>query len=152
MLEAAVHAALLTLHVVSGSLALILGPVAMFLPKRPQRHPQVGIAYQISVALLCAFTIGLTAMHPVLSWLDVILTATWASALAGWWVRRYQPRGWLPLHVIFMCGSYISLVTTFLVVNLGPDSVIAWALPTAVGSPIIAWRSALAGRQSSRSA
>jgi hypothetical protein len=148
MLEAVVHAALLTVHVASGSLALILGPVAMFLPKRPRRHPRVGIAYQISVAVLCVSAIGLTAMHPVLWWLDVIVAATWASALAGWWVRRHQPRGWLSLHVSFMCGSYISLVTTFLVVNLGPGSVIAWALPTVVGSPVIAWRSVLAGRQS----
>jgi hypothetical protein len=148
MLGVAVHAALLTLHIASGTLALILGPVAMFLPKRPQRHPQVGVVYQISVAVLCVTAIGLSAIQPVLWWLDVIVAATWASALAGWWVRRHQPRGWLSLHVSFMCGSYIALVTTFLVVNLGPGSVIAWALPTAVGSPIIAWRSAVAGRQS----
>lgn len=145
------HAALLTIHVTSGTFALILGPVAMFLPKRPQRHPQVGIAYQISVAVLFVSAIGLTAMHPVLWGLDVIVAVTWASALAGLWVRRQKRRGWLPLHVSFMCGSYISLATTFLVVNLGPGSVIAWALPTAVGAPLIAWRSALAGRQSGES-
>ena len=74
----------------------------------------------------------------------MIVAATWASALAGWWVRRRQPRGWLSLHVIFMGGSYISLTTAFLVVNLGPGSVIAWALPAVAGVPVIAWRCARA--------
>ena len=145
MLEAAVHAALLTVHVVSGGLALILGPVAMLLPKR---HSRVGVAYQASVAVLFVSAIGLTVMHSVLWGLDVMVAATWALALAGWWVRQYRPQGWLPLHVTFMCGSYITLVTTFLVVNLGLGSVIAWALPTVIGAPVIAWRSAVAARQS----
>lgn len=146
------HAALQTIHVVSGGLALILGPVAMVLPKRPRRHPRVGIAYQISLAVLCVMTIALTAMHPVLWGLDVIVALAWVAALAGWWVRRNQPRGWLPLHVGFMGGSYICLATTFLVVNLGVGSVIAWALPTVAGGSLIAWRAVLAGRQSRQSA
>ena len=141
------HAALLTLHVTTGAVALILGPVAMFLPKRPQLHLQVGIVYQVSVALLCLSAFGLTAIHPVLWGLDVVVAAMWASALAGWWVRRHQPRGWLPLHVGFMGGSYVALTTAFLAVNLGPGSAIAWALPTVVGGSAIAWRSALAARQ-----
>jgi hypothetical protein len=133
--------------VASGTLALILGPVAMFLPKRPQRHLQIGIAYQISVAVLFVSAIGLTATRPVLWGLDVIVAATWVSALAAGGCAGTSRRGWLSLHVSLMCGSYIALTTAFLVVNLGPGSVIAWALPTVVGGPVIAWRSALAGRQ-----
>jgi hypothetical protein len=47
----------------------------MFLPKRPRRHAQIGIAYQISVAVLFVSAIGLTAMHPVIWGLDVIVAA-----------------------------------------------------------------------------
>jgi hypothetical protein len=39
-----------------------------------------------------------------------------------------------------MCGSYISLTTALLVVNLGFGSVLAWVLPTVAGSPLIARR------------
>jgi hypothetical protein len=43
-----------------------------------------------------------------------------------------------------MCGSYISLTTALLVVNLGLGSVFAWALPTVAGTPLIARRAYLA--------
>jgi hypothetical protein len=39
-----------------------------------------------------------------------------------------------------MCGSYISLTTALLVVNLGLGSVLAWALPAVAGTPLIARR------------
>jgi len=34
-----------------------------------------------------------------------------------------------------MCGSYISFVTAFLVVNLGLGSPVAWLASTVVGTP-----------------
>jgi len=39
-----------------------------------------------------------------------------------------------------MCGSYVSLTTALLVVNLGFGSVVAWTLPTVVATPLIARR------------
>lgn len=43
-----------------------------------------------------------------------------------------------------MCGSYVSLTTALLVVNLGLASAWAWALPTVAGTPLIARRAYLA--------
>ncbi len=43
------------------------------------------------------------------------------------------------VHIGAMCGSYVSFVTAFLVVNI--DGPIWWFLPTLVGSPLIAWAS-----------
>jgi hypothetical protein len=129
---------LLTVHITSGSLALLAGPLAMLAPKRPGLHPRLGRAYQLFIALLCVSALGLVIMQPGLWWLGVIAAATWAAALAGWWVRRRQPPGWLPWHVSLMCGSYISLVTALLVVNLGTRAPIAWIAPTVAGSPLIA--------------
>ena len=132
--------ALLITHIVSGSLALLAGPVAMMLPKRHGWHTRLGTGYVILVGLLSVSAIGLAVMKPALWWLGVIAGATLAAVLAGRELRRRRPPAWLPLHISLMCGSYISLTTAVLVVNLGFGSVLAWVLPTVVGTPLIARR------------
>ena len=92
------------------------------------------------VGLLSASAIGLAAMKPSLWWLGVIAGATLAAVLAGRELRRRHPPGWLPLHISLMCGSYVSLTTALLVVNLGLGSVYAWILPTVIGTPLISLR------------
>lgn len=66
----------------------------------------------------------------------MIAAATEAAALVGWFVRRRHRPGWLPWHVSLMCGSYVSFLTAFLVVNW--HTPLAWILPTVIGSPLIA--------------
>jgi hypothetical protein len=129
---------LLTVHISGGTLALLTGPFAMFLPKRPGWHPRAGRSYQICVGLVCVTAIGLAIMQPDLWWLGVIAVATWAAALTGWRLARRKPAAWLPWHVSMMGTSYISLVTALLVVNLGVRAVVAWLLPTIVGTPLTA--------------
>jgi hypothetical protein len=136
---------LLVIHIGSGSLALAAGPAAMLAPKRPGLHPRLGIAYQVLTGLLCASGAGLAVLTPRVWWLGVIAAATWAAALAGWQVRRMRCRAWLPLHISFMCGSYVSLTTALLVVNLGLGDPAGWIVPTVVGTPLIARRAYLAG-------
>ncbi|MFC1411866.1 hypothetical protein ACEZCY_21665 [Streptacidiphilus sp. N1-12] len=131
------HTWVLVVHVVAGSSGLLLGPVAMLARKGPGLHPRVGRAYQGATAALCLSAFGLVAYKPALWWLGVIGTATWGAALGGWWVRRRGFDGWLAWHIGLMCGSYVSFVTAFLVVNLGFGSVLAWILPTLVGTPLI---------------
>ena len=118
-------------------LGLLLGPAAMLAPKRPGRHPWLGRAYQALTAALCLSAFGLVAYKPALWWLAVIGAATWGAALGGWWVRHRHFDGWLAWHIGLMCGSYISFVTAFLVVNLGFGSIPAWILPTLIGTPLI---------------
>jgi hypothetical protein len=130
---------LLTVHISSGTLGLLTGPLAMLVPKRRGWHQRIGRIYQLSVALICGTAIGLAVLQPALWWFGVIAAATWAAALGGWQVRRRRPPGWLPWHISLMCGSYISLLTALFVVNLGVRAVVAWVLPTVVGSPLIAW-------------
>jgi hypothetical protein len=133
-----VRTLLLTVHISAGTLGLLTAPLAMLAPKRNGWHPRIGRIYQLCVALICTSAIGLVVMQPALWWLAVIAAATWAAALAGWQVRRRRPPGWLPWHISLMCGSYISLVTALFVVNLGTHAAIAWVLPAAIGSPLIA--------------
>jgi hypothetical protein len=136
--------ALLILHIVSGSLALLAGLAAMALPKRHGWHTRLGTGYVVLVSLLSVSAVGLATMRPALWWLGVIAGATLAAVLVGRELRRRHPPGWLPLHISLMGGSYISLTTALLVVNLGLGSVLAWALPTVIGTPLIARRAYLA--------
>ena len=139
---------LLIIHVASGSLALLAGPVAMLLPKRRGWHPRLGTGYVVLVGVLSASAVGLAALKPALWWLGLIAGVTLAAVLAGRELRRRHPPGWLPLHISLMCGSYVSLTTALFVVNLGFGSVLAWALPTVVGAPLIARRAYLAAVRS----
>jgi hypothetical protein len=143
--ESAVRNVLLVLHILAGSLGLLVGPLAMLAPKRRGRHPLLGRAYQAATAVLCLTAFGLVLYRPGLWWLAVIAAATWAAALGGWWAARRRFPGWTVWHLNLMCSSYISFVTAFLVVNLGLASPIAWIAPTVLGTPLIARANARLG-------
>ncbi len=131
-----VHTILLGVHITAGTIGLLLGPLALAVPKRAGWHPRLGVAYQGAVAVMTASALGLAALAPGRLWgLGLIAVATEAAALAGWAVRRRHSSGWLGWHIRLMCGSYLSFVTAALVVNWA--SPLAWVLPTAVGTPLI---------------
>ncbi len=130
------HTVLLSVHVTAGAVGLMLGPLAMAVPKRAGWHPRLGVAYQGVVAVMTVSALGLVALAPGRLWgLGLIAGATEAAALAGWAVRRRRPSGWLGWHIRLMCGSYLSFVTAALVVNWA--SPLAWALPAVIGAPLI---------------
>lgn len=53
---------------------------------------------------------------------------------------RVTKGAWLRRHVGLVGGSYIAVWTAFLVVNVHVDpSILCWLLPTAIGTPIIAY-------------
>ena len=132
------HGALLGIHIAAGSLGLLLGPLAMTAPKRPGRHTRAGLAYQAATAFLAITAIGLAVYNWSELWfLALIAIGTEAAALGGWLVQERRRPGWLTVHISLMCGSYISFVTALLVAN--SNSIVAWILPTIVGSPLIAW-------------
>lgn len=128
---------LLGIHILCGLAGLVLGPVAMTAPKRHGRHTTSGLGYQAATAGLCASALGLVAFKPSLWWLGLIAVGTEAAAGGGWLVQQRRRPGWLPKHVSLMCGSYVSFVTAFLVVNTG-GFVPAWIAPTIVATPFIA--------------
>jgi uncharacterized membrane protein len=136
-----IHAVVLTIHIASGATGLLIGPLTMRAPKRRGLHTRLGTAYQVASAGLCTTAVGLVLLHPVAWPLAPIAVATEAAALGGLLVRRAARPGWLPVHISLMCGSYVSFVTAFLVVNF-PGSAIPWIVPTIVGTPLIAWSAA----------
>lgn len=139
------HTAFLAIHIAAGSLGLILGPVAMFAPKRRGRHTRVGGVYHWTMLTVCLSAVALAIVDWSRAWWFVPIAAfSYANALRGYVAVRRRRPGWLPRHIGGMGGSYIALVTALLVVNAGVAAWWAWSLPTIVGTVLI--RRAIAGR------
>lgn len=134
-------------HIAFGSLAIFLGPIAMFSRKMPGFHPRIGEIYHWVMLGLCLTAAALA----ILGWARLrvflaIALGSYAFALAGYLAAKVRFGGWLIVHVIGQGSSYIAMVTALFVVNWaavfgepGRLSFWAWVIPTLVGAPIIAW-------------
>ena len=131
------HDVVLVLHVLAGGAGLLAGAVAG-LARRKARgvHTACGWAYQACVAVLTATTAVLVVLDPGLWPFLLIAVPTQLAAAAAVVVRRRRRRGWLPLHVQLVLGSYVSFVTAFTVNTLG--GLASWLVPTLVGSAVVA--------------
>jgi|AntDryMetagUQ889_1029465.scaffolds.fasta_scaffold17112_2 hypothetical protein len=135
---------LLIVHIAAGNAGLILGPVALALPHRVPWRPRVIVAYRAGVMLVCFAAFGLVALKPEVWGLGLIALGTLAAVSGGAVVGRRRRPGWQSRYASLMGGSYISLVTAFLVVNVGGP--VAWVLPSVVGSPLVARAARRAGK------
>jgi hypothetical protein len=139
--------AILALHIAAGATGLVLGPIAMAAAKRPGPHTRIGEAYHWTMLVACLSAGTLAALDwPRIGWFLPIAAGSYAFALLGYLAAKRRWPGWLRWHIAGQAGSYIAMVTALLVVNWetlfgspGVRSPWAWALPTLVGSPIIAW-------------
>jgi uncharacterized membrane protein len=138
---------ILLVHIVLGTAGLIIGPVAMTARKVAGLHTKVGETYHWVLLGVCvsAGTLAILDWHRIW-WFLPIAAGSYAFAVLGYVAAKRRWRGWLRAHLVGQGGSYIAMVTAFLVVNweslTGTRGVLspwAWALPTVVGSPIIAW-------------
>jgi hypothetical protein len=134
------HTIALSIHVAAGSAGLILGPVAMFAPKRPGRHTRIGEIYHWVFLVLFLSAVALAALNwDEVWWLAFVGAGSYAFALLGYLAAKRRWPGWLRAHISGQGGSYIAMTTALLVVNAGTSSPLAWIAPTLIGSPIIAW-------------
>jgi hypothetical protein len=132
----------LAVHIAAGVAGLIMGPIAMRAGKRRGTHTTVGEAYHWNMLTVCVSAIVLALIHWSTSgFLLYIAIFSYAFALFGYVAAKVRWTGWLRAHVTGQGGSYIALVTAFLVVNAGGGDapLIIWFLPTIVGSPLIVW-------------
>ena len=131
---------ILAIHIAGGSAGLVLGPVAMRAAKRRGLHTRAGLAYHWVVLTVCVSAAALAALDWArIWWFLPIALGSYAFALVGYLAARQRRSGWLRVHVTGQGGSYIALVTALAVVNIGQDAWYAWALPTLIGTPVIAW-------------
>lgn len=150
-----VHSILLVTHVLAGGAGLLLGPLVM-------RQDSIRIIrghcsksswsplYRAVVLVVCFSAIGLVAENRPELWALVPLSvATFVlAALAKMAAERNFQRGWLHAYVHGQGGSYIALVTAFVVVALTVDGpvkgafqLLPWLLPTLLGTVAIElWR------------
>jgi len=137
----------LLVHIGLGSAGLILGPVAMTARKLRGLHTRVGEVYHWVMLGMCLSASTLAILDwDRLWWFLPIAAGSYALAFAGYVAAKYRWKGWLRTHLAGQGGSYIAMCTALLVVNweslTGTRGVLspwAWTLPTAIGSPIIAW-------------
>jgi len=138
---------ILVVHIALGTAGLILGPVAMTARKVPGLHTKAGEAYQWVMLGVCLSAATLAVLDwRRIWWFLPIAVGSYAFACLGYVAAKRRWQGWLRAHLAGQGGSYIAMVTALLVVNWetlagnrGVMSPRAWALPTVVGSPIIAW-------------
>jgi peptidoglycan/LPS O-acetylase OafA/YrhL len=131
----------LVLHIVSGTAALALGPLALLAAARRHRsRERVLTAYVWAVFATCLTAAVVSVLDwSRLAWLVPVAALSYLLGLVGYLaVRRGWPR-WVGAHGLG--GSYIALWTALLVVTAGDISttaeIIAWILPAAVGVPLI---------------
>ncbi len=149
-----VHTALLVIHIVAGTTGLMLGPFAMYQGARRLTAGQLSTgpasgAYRGVVLLVCLSAVALIVDgHPELWWLVPLSALTYGLAVLARVSAEQRFRGWLHGYVHGQGGSYIALVTAFIVVALTVDGpvtgvaqLVPWLAPTVLGTLLIElWR------------
>lgn len=133
-------------HIATGTIGLVLGPIAMYSSKRKGLHTQTGTVYFYCMSVVCAAALVLSVMHWQQSWwLSVVGVFSFSLAARGYFsAKKRESREWLQQHISGMLGSYIAMTTALLVVNArnipGNEHVpgiVFWILPTIIGSPLV---------------
>jgi|GEM_PF-2627571 len=142
------HGFLIGIHIVTGTLSLLLAWPALFVLKRRGAHTLIGRVYAISMVTLCLSTFGLFAMAPAeLIGLGILGVLTFGWVTGGVWMARRKPRlrvgNWYVWHLNLMSSSVIAAVTAF-AVQMFDGHIAAWLVPTLLGSPLISYRTAIA--------
>lgn len=135
----------LALHIPAGLTAVISGALAARLNKRGHRHARYGTVYFAALTGTTATAAVLAILRRHHDWhLFLIAVTAFALAATGRRHHRLQRPGHSP-HIFGMGGSYILLLTGFLIDN-GPHlplwnqlpTLTFWIVPTAIGLPLLA--------------
>lgn len=135
------HDLVLVVHVAAGTFALLLGAVLIWRSRQQPVLSRGCAAYHAAVLVVAGSAAGLVALDwPDLWWLAPLAAFAYALGLLGYVAPRKRFRGWEAAYAHGQGGSYIALVTAFVVVALtvdgpvvGAAATLPWALPTAVG-------------------
>lgn len=140
----------LVLHILCGTLCLVMALGAFASNKRKGIHTILGNIYHWVFLLLALSAIALSVLDwERLWWFLPIALFSYAFALAGFLAAKIKWKNWLRFHLVGQGGSFIAMVTAVLVVNFGSSHLIVWFLPSIIGTPIIIWfaREIRAGRR-----
>ena len=106
---------MLAIHVVLGTSGLLLGPAVLLLPHgRLRRAAAIGYQYAVAGVAVSALLLAVTAFSR-LWWLVPVAAATESAALLGLLAWRRRRPGWPTACAHLLGGSYVALVTGFLI-------------------------------------
>lgn len=136
---------LLAVHVVAGAFGLLLGAFVIAVSRQEPLLDRRSASYHWLVLVVSVSAVGLVTLDwPDLWWLAPLAAFAYALALLGYLAPRRRFRGWQAAYAHGQGGSYIALVTAFVVVALtvdgpvdGAAAALPWALPTLVGLVLI---------------
>lgn len=148
------HQALLAIHVAAGSVGLLVGPVVIIketrrLASAAEPAGRSSLVYDTAVAVVCVSAAALVVLfRPELWWLVPVSALSYGLVVLARQASTRRGRGWTHAYAHGRGGSYIALVTAFVVVALtvdgpltGAAALIPWVAPTLVGTVLIeAWR------------
>lgn len=139
--------ALVGIHVLFGSAAVVTGAVAMFSAKGRGRHSNFGKIY---FWCLCGVFITMAALAFV-RWdedydLFILGALSFGMACLGRIILRQHWRQWPRLHLTCMAASYVLMLTAFYVDN-GKNlplwrelpQIAFWILPALIAAPLVAY-------------
>ena len=130
------HDQVVWLHVASGAVGLLTGPLWLAARSLGRRGDGLAWTYQVAVAAVAGSGAVLAVAAPGLAWLLPVAVLTAGLAVAGALARRQDRPHWRTLQPHLLGGSYIALVTGALVASTGDP--VWWVLPALVGQVPIA--------------
>lgn len=154
------HDILLGLHTAAGLAGLALGGLVIWSSRERPLLDRWSVAYHWTVLAVSLTAVVLLVLDwPQLWWLMLLSVFAYGLALLGFLAPRRRFRGWTGFYAHGQGGSYIALVTAFIVVSLtvdgpihGPAAAAVWVFPTLVGTRLIKrWHRRLEGKARSRS-
>src|SRR5699024_4592108 len=96
----------ITLHIVFGSVCLIVGLLAAFSKKQRGRHTLFGELYHGSYVIVFISAIVTSIIHwHESAYLFYIALFSYGLALFGYVARKKRVHNWLPKHIAGMVGS-----------------------------------------------
>lgn len=135
------HGILLGLHTAAGVAGLALGGLVIWLSRERPLVDDGSAAYHWTVLAVSLTAVGLLILDwPNLWWLMLLAALAYGLPLLGYLPPRRRFRGWTGVYAHGQGGSYVALVTAFVVVSLtvdgpvhGAPAVVVWLLPTLIG-------------------
>ena len=136
---------ILLIHIIAGSMCLLLGLLAGFARKLKGLHTIAGEFYHGFYVVVFLTSVTMAILHwKDSSYLLYIGLFSYSLAITGYIAAKRKRRGWLRLHIGTILGSYIAIITAVLVVNASHMPVVqdwpvlvVWFFPTIIGTPII---------------
>lgn len=136
---------ILVSHVAAGIFALLVGIIAMTAKKYSKIHRGSGQVYFWLVSFVCLTGAILPFFNWTKNWwLLLISIFSYYFAFLGWRAEKKRAEGWIKDHIRGMLGSYVAMVTAFVVVNIHRfeflnyiPRIVFWILPTVVAIPLI---------------